>query len=291
MIDATAPNSSSVDAAADGSAHAQQAVAANAPTAAAAAAPTRGHDLALVEALWWRDVLRLKRERSRWLGLVAQPLLLWALLGLGFADSFAVPGAAGVSSLTYMFPGILAMVLLFTSIFSTMSVIEDRNSGFLQAVLVSPASPLALVAGKTAGVTTIVLVQTALFLLVAPLAGYAWSAIHWPMLLLVLLLANTALTCVNFVFAWLLNSTQAYHALMGVVLMPLWMISGAMFPPPSGWFGNVVAVNPMAYGVAGLRHALGEPAGAVASLPVTLAVLAALTAGAAAAAARVTQRR
>ncbi|MCB9532528.1 MAG: ABC transporter permease [Myxococcales bacterium] len=255
--------------------HAADAELFGAPGSRTARAPISAlrQELGVIHALWLRDTLRLIRERSRWLGLVAQPLMLWGILGAGFADSFHIPGYEDVSSLQYMFPGILGMVLLFTSIFSTMSVIEDRQSGFLQGVLVVPASRASLVLGKTAGVTTIVLVQSALFMLAAPLAGYAWGAVHWGTLLAVILLANTALTCANFVFAWVLNSTQAYHALMSVVLMPLWMISGAMFPPPSGWFGVVVAANPMTYGVAGLRAALGVPAGDAPSLAVSLAVL------------------
>lgn len=199
--------------------------------------------------------------------------MLWAILGAGFSESMVIPGAEDVTSLQYLYPGILGMVLLFTSIFSTMSVIEDRDSGFLQGVLVAPASPLALVLGKTAGVTTIVLVQTALFLLVAPLADTPWSHVSWPLLLAVVLLSSIGLTCTNFVFAWVLRSTQAYHALMSLVLMPLWVVSGAMFPPPGGWMGVVVAVNPMTYGVAGLRHALGTAAGNQPGLVLCMAVL------------------
>jgi ABC-type polysaccharide/polyol phosphate export permease len=213
----------------------------------------------VVSALAWRDAVRLVRERSRWLGLVAQPLLFWVIMGSGMAESFAVSGT-GVDALTYFYPGVLGMLVLFTSIFSTMSVIEDRHSGFLQAVLAGPGSSASLVLGKAAGVTIIVVVQAVLFLLVAPLAGYPFGSIAWGALLAVLLLGNFALTCANFIFAWWLDSTHGYHALMGVVLMPLWIVSGAMFPAPSGWMGWVVTLNPMTYGVSGLRAALGGEA-------------------------------
>lgn len=250
-----------------------------------------GYELGLVIALWRRDTLRLMRERTRWIGVVAQPLMLWVILGAGFAESLVIPGAEGVSSMQFLYPGILGIVLLFTSIFSTMSVIEDRASGFLQGVLVAPGSALALVLGKTAGVTMIVAVQSVLFLLAAPLAGYAWSSIDWPFLVLVVLLSNTALTCANFVFAWVLNSTQAYHGLMSVVLMPMWIVSGAMFPPPSGWMGVVVAVNPMTYGVAGLRWGLGLPAGTLPSPAWCVTVLAACTVLGLVGAVAITRRR
>jgi ABC-2 type transport system permease protein len=226
-------------------------------------------ELGVIRALAWRDTLRLMRERTRWLGLVAQPLLFWAIIGGGMSESFVPAGAEGVDAFTYFYPGILGMVVLFTSIFSTMSVIEDRQSGFLQAVLAGPGSSASLVLGKTAGVTIIVLLQSSLFLLLAPIAGYPWASIDWPMLLLVLLLANAALTFCNFVFAWVLNSTHGYHALMGVVLMPLWIVSGAMFPPPSGWVGGLVRINPMTYGVEGLRGAMGA---GVTSVPLSTSV-------------------
>lgn len=245
----------------------------------------------VVRALAWRDTLRLVRERTRWLGLVAQPLLFWLIIGSGMAEAFRAPESAGeMDALMFFYPGVLAMLVLFTSIFSTMSVIEDRHSGFLQAVLASPGSSASLVLGKTAGVTVIVAVQVALFLLVAPLAGYSWAQIHWPALLLVLLLANTALTCANFVFAWWLDSTHGYHALMGVVLMPLWIVSGAMFPAPSGWMGTVVALNPMSYGVSGLRAAMGAPVGGM-GLSASLAVLLICTVVSFAAAVAMTRRR
>lgn len=211
-----------------------------------------------IRTLAWRDAVRLGRERARWLGLVAQPLLFWVVIGSGMTEALVVPGASDVGAMAFYYPGVLAMVVLFTSIFSTMSVIEDKHSGFLQAVLAAPGSSTALVLGKTAGVTLIVAAQVALFLLVAPLAGVPWGGIDWPMLLVVLLLANTALTAANFVFAWWLDSTHGYHALMGVVLMPLWIVSGAMFPAPEGWMGAVVQWNPMSYGVSGLRAALGQ---------------------------------
>lgn len=250
-----------------------------------------GFELGLIIALWRRDTLRLIRERTRWIGVVAQPLMLWVILGAGFSESLVIPGAESVNSMQFLYPGILGMVLLFTSIFSTMSVIEDRSSGFLQGVLVAPGSPLALVLGKTAGVTTIVAVQSVLFLLAAPFAGYAWSTINWPLLLLVILLANTALTCANFIFAWILKSTQAYHGLMSVVLMPMWIMSGAMFPPPSGAMGVVVALNPMTYGVAGLRWGMGIPAGNMPALSLCLGVLAVSCVVSLAGAVAITRRR
>ncbi|MCC6746190.1 MAG: ABC transporter permease [Deltaproteobacteria bacterium] len=212
----------------------------------------------VISSLWWRDLLRLARERSRWIGVLAQPVLFWVMLGSGLAETFRMPGG-GPSYLTYFYPGVLVMTVLFTAIFGTISVIEDRQLGFLQAVLVAPGSRGALVLGKTAGVTTMALIQTAILLGAAPLAGYSFGQVSWPALLLVLLLGSVTLTTLSFSMAWVMSSTQGYHAVMSVVLIPLWMVSGAMFPAPASWMGVVVRFNPISYIVSGVRAALAGP--------------------------------
>lgn len=242
-------------------------------------------ELGTIYALWWRDLLRLAKERSRWLGVVAQPLLFWAVLGSGMAESFAVPnGVADTSYAHYFFPGVVVMVMLFTSIFATMSVIEDRQSGFLQGVLVGPASRWALVWGKISGVVTVTLLQCTLLILVAPLAGFPYRQIDWFVLLVMIILGSTGLTAMNFAAAWRINSTQGYHALMSIVLLPMWMLSGAMFPAPSNWTGTFIALNPMGYLVSAVRSAMGDTlslrhlATNVAVL-MTFAILSVVTAG------------
>src|SRR2546427_11676463 len=108
-----------------------------------------------VAALWHREVVRFGRQRSRLLGALVQPLVFWALLGGGLSPSFRPPGApVGASYLAYLYPGILALVLLFTAIFATISTVEDRHSGFLQGVLVAPVSRTAIVVGQALGGTT-----------------------------------------------------------------------------------------------------------------------------------------
>jgi ABC-2 type transport system permease protein len=242
-------------------------------------APWRASALAqeggLALCLWKRELMRVARERARWIGALAQPLLFWLITGSGMARSFHVPGHEDVSALTYFFPGMLVMIILFTTIFGTISVVEDRQQGFLQSVLVAPGSRLALVCGKIAGVTTLVMVQLAFFLLLAPAAGFHAGEIRWVSLVLVSVVSAVGLTAMNFTAAWLLDSVQGYHAIMGVVLIPLWFLSGAMFPPPGGWLGAVMRLNPLTYATDGLRAALspdslGAPG---ASMPVVLAVL------------------
>ena len=214
----------------------------------------------VISSLWKRDLLHLVRERSRWSGVVLQPLLFWLVIGSGMGSVFRLKGLEGVDYLSYFFPGILAMVVLFTAVFATMGVIEDRKSGFLQQILVAPGSHAALVIGKTAGVTTMALIQVAACMLVAPFAGVDLLAVDWGMLLVVLVLGCAGLTALNFVMAWLIDSTAGYHAIMSVLLLPLWIVSGAMFPANEGWTGAVMRVNPMAYMVDGMRHALQSSA-------------------------------
>ncbi|MCS6913753.1 MAG: ABC transporter permease [Myxococcales bacterium] len=218
--------------------------------------------LRAVGVLVQRDLLRFFRQRSRVVGALLQPLLFWLVIGSGLSGSFRMPGASSVDYVQYFYPGVVLLVVLFTSIFTTMSVIEDRQHGFLQAVLVAPSSRLSLVLGKTLGGVTIALVQAAALLLLAPLAGFPWRAIHWPLVLAVLLLSGVALSALGFALAWSLNSTQGYHVVMSLLLIPLWVISGAMFPaqgaPP--WLARLMQANPLSHAVASLRRALYGPA-------------------------------
>jgi daunorubicin resistance ABC transporter membrane protein len=218
--------------------------------------------LATIGVLVSRDLRRFFRQLSRVLGALVQPLIFWLVIGSGLQSSFRMPGVdyrqGGVGYVQYFYPGIVMLVVLFTSIFTTMSVIEDRHKGFLQAVLVAPASRASLVLGKTLGGVAIALGQAAIFLALAPLAGFAVRTVQWPTLALLLLFIGVGLSSMGFAIAWWLDSTQGYHVVMSVLLIPLWILSGAMFPMTDGprwilWLGRC---NPMAYAVAGVRRAL-----------------------------------
>ena len=235
----------------------------DAPLAVPAERPQKQHgrlslDLAAIRVLALRDVKRFFRQRSRVVGALAQPLLFWLLIGSGFESSFRIAGAESIGYRQYFFPGVVVLVVLFTAIFTTMSVIEDRHEGFLQAVLVAPASRAAIVLGKTLGGVTIALIQAGLVLLLSPLAGFSFTAIDWPLAIAMLLFTAIGLAALGFSLAWWLDSTQGYHAIMFVLLLPLWILSGAMFPSSGavGWMAAAMPWNPMAYCVAGVRRAL-----------------------------------
>jgi daunorubicin resistance ABC transporter membrane protein len=215
------------------------------------------NDGGMIAVLWWRDTLLFFRHKARIAGALAPPLLLWAAIGAGIAPSFRIEGA-GVGYLEYFYPGVLVVVLLQISVTATMSVIEDRRQGFLQGVLVAPGSRTALVIGKSIGSATVGVFHAAIFLALAPAAGFALASIDWVALAAMLVLLTLALSSAGLALAWWLDSVQAYHVVMGVVLFPLWMISGAFFPTAgqSRLLQVAVTCNPMTYALSGVRRAL-----------------------------------
>jgi ABC-2 type transport system permease protein len=162
--------------------------------------------------------------------------------------------------LEYFFPGTLILILLFTSIFATISIIEDRREGFLQAVLVSPVSPYAVVCGKIFGGTVIGFLQAMLFLLLAPFAGFTPGLVPLVVCVLFMFVVGLGLTGLGYLFAWKMESVAGFHAIMNLFLMPMWLLSGALFPSSGAGAGIrwVMAVNPLTYGLAAIRQALSE---------------------------------
>ncbi len=242
---------------------------------ARAAAPRGGSArgalfLATFAVLVRRDLVRFFRQKSRVAGALGQPLIFWLVIGGGLSGSFQMPGAR-VGYQQYFFPGVIVMIALFTSIFTTLSVIEDRHAGFLQAVLVAPAPRLALVLGKVMGGVSVALVQALLFLALAPFAGFSLGEISPAIVLLDLLLTSVAFTAFGFALAWILDSVQGYHAVMSVLLIPLWVLSGAMFPASGATpvLAAIMRANPMTYAVDAMRaglhgHAIGGGSPAIA---------------------------
>lgn len=219
-----------------------------------------------------RELVRFFRQRTRVTSALGQPILFWIFFGAGLHGSFKAPSWAPIgrelSYQEYFFPGVAVMIVLFTSIFSTISIIEDRREGFLQGVLVSPISRWSLVLGKVFGGTALAVIQASVFLALAPFAGMSLSPLIVIGAILWLTLLSIALTSLGFVIAWPSDSTQGFHAIMMIFLMPMWLLSGAFFPAESGWLSWVVAANPLTYGVAGLRRLMyGNLLPAASSLP------------------------
>jgi ABC-2 type transport system permease protein len=246
-----------------------------------ASVPTGHIALLSTLTLWQREVVRFLRQRSRVVGALGSPIVFWALIGMGLGSSFRPAGSTQtIGYLEYFYPGTLVLILLFTSIFSTISIIEDRREGFLQGVLVSPAPRYSIVLGKILGGTTLAWLQGLLFLLLAPVSGIHLGLPALVGLNLIIFLVAFGLTGLGFLIAWSMESTQGFHAIMNLFLIPMWLLSGALFPASGapGWLQWVMRLNPLTYGVAAVRSMFYSDVAAVTggsppSLPLALAVV------------------
>lgn len=212
--------------------------------------------LRVAQALWQRDTLRFGKERSRWIGLVSQPLMFWGLIGFGLNRVVLLPNS-GENYIQFFYSGSLVMCVLFTTLFGSISLIEDAQSGFLRAIIASPAPKLGIALGKVFGLITLVFIQLVILLAFAPFAGLNLTEVNWAQFLTGALLGTAALAGLNLGAALLINSVQGFHAVMGLILFPLWIVSGAMFPVPTeGALGALSALNPMSHIASLFRLAL-----------------------------------
>ncbi len=272
--------------------------------------------------LWRREMVRFFRQRNRVMSALVTPILMWLMLGLGLNQSFTAPGAGagttpavttpaatvtpdaaatatattaatttattepGVGYLVYFFPGTITMILLFTAIFSTITVIEDRREGFLQGVLVAPVPRLAIVLGKVLGGASIALIHALVFMIIWPFVAPSvniWLILAAMPLLVMLAIAMTSLgVCI----AWPMDSTAGFHAVMMVFLMPMWFLSGAIFPVETAPLGLkiLMLMNPLtyaheafAYTLTGGRATSGVPLHLSLSILITIAFSVAIT--------------
>ena len=219
-----------------------------------------------VRSLWWREIIRFLRQPSRVVGALGQPIVFWLLLGGGLAPSFRPPGMSGSAGyLEYLYPGIVALVLLFTAIFATIATVEDRRAGFLQGVLVAPVGRSSIVLGQALGGTTLAVLQGLFLLPLAPVAGVALTAASVVAVTATMALVAFGLVSLGLLIAWRMESTQGFHAIMNLLLIPMWLLSGAFFPSadlPTP-LSVIMRLDPLTYGVAALRACLGGvgPAG------------------------------
>ena len=220
-----------------------------------------------VATLWQRELVRFWREKARVLGFVGSPLVFWLLIGSGFGN------------LGFFFPGALVLTVMFSAVFSTMSLIEDRREGFLLSMLASPAPRSSMVLGKILGSATLAWIQGLLFLCFLPLTPFRPAPVQVLALAGVIFLVSFTFTALGFLIAWQMDSTQGFHAVINLILFPLWLVSGAVFPMSSahGWVQWLMRLNPVTYSVAALRSCLtsGTP-GLGTSLAVTAACAAVL---------------
>jgi ABC-2 type transport system permease protein len=214
--------------------------------------------------LWQREMLRFWRQKSRVMTVVASPLIFWLLIGYGSGD------------VARYYSGTLVLTVMFSAIFSTISIIEDRREGFLLSMLVSPAPRTSLVLGKILGAATLGWIQGLMLLVFAPLAGVNIGPVQVLWVVAAMFLISFALTGLGFAIAWKMDSTAAFHGIMMLLLVPMWMVSGALFPMATahGWVKAIMWINPMTYSVSLLNYTLGLPnavPGPMESLAITAA--------------------
>jgi len=207
---------------------------------------------AAVIVLLRRELTHFLRQRARLIGFIGSPVIFWIVIGSGFNRSFSYIGARpDISYLEFYFPGTVVLTMLFTAIFASISIIEDRHSGFLQGVLVAPVPRLSIALGKILGGASLALIQALLLLLLVPVLGIGLSVESVFASLLTLAVVAVGLAGLGFLIAWRMDSTQGFHAVMNLLLIPLWLLSGALFPVhgAASWMEKVMLCNPLYYGM------------------------------------------
>lgn len=221
-----------------------------------------------VYTLWKRELVRFYRQPSWVMGSIGTALLFWVVLGAG------IPMA---NYRAYFLPGTIVMSVLFSCIFTNASVIEDRQAGFLQSVMVAPVPRAAIVMGKILGGATLSALQGLILVPAALSVGASFQLLPLVGLALSLFLLSFVINAMGFWLAWKIESRPGFHTIMNMVLLPLWMASGAVFTGSgSSWMASFMKINPFTYGVAGVRRGLfsGADLGAIPDLSSCLIVLA-----------------
>jgi len=211
-------------------------------------------ELRKIYGLWRREVIRFWREKTRIVSSIITPLLWLLIFGSGMR-TVAMPGVESYQS--FIFPGVIGMTLLFTSVWSGVSVIWDREFGFLKEILVAPVSRASIVVGKALGGGTSALLQGLILLPLSPLVGIHLAPTSFLLLVPLMILISVGLVSLGLLIASLIDSMEAFNLIMSLVVMPMFFLSGALFPLTSspGWLRALSYINPLAYGVDVLRWA------------------------------------
>jgi ABC-2 type transport system permease protein len=208
-----------------------------------------------VYTLWRREVKRYLRERTRPISSFVQPLLWLVIFGAGLGSSIRGGAVVGFSYQEFIFPGIIGQTLLFTSMFMGISVIWDRQFGFLKEILVAPISRVSIFTGKMLGVSTDSMIQGLIVLMLGPLIGVKITLAMVIAVIPLMLLITLGMVCIGLTIASFMSSLESYGTIVTFVNLPMFLLSGALFPVfdlPS-WLQWAVYINPLTYGVDALR--------------------------------------
>ncbi|MFQ5574731.1 MAG: ABC transporter permease, partial [Terriglobia bacterium] len=216
--------------------------------------------------LWLRDVKRFLRDRARIIGSASPPLLWLFIIGTGLnrgvgsaisaQDGGLLFGADDYMS--FLYPGVIGMTLLFTSMFSAVSIIWDREFGFLKEVLVAPISRWAVAVGRTLGGATVAVFQGAIMLIFAPVVGVDLSVLTMLNMIVFMFIIAFSLTSLGMAVAARMRSMEGFQMIMNFVTLPMFFLSGAIFPLNNlpSWLDVLVRIDPLTYGVDLLRGVL-----------------------------------
>ena len=210
-----------------------------------------------VYTIWYRDILRFWHDKMRMVGSITFPLLFLFVFGSGLSARMGFL-APGINFAQFMFPGIIGMTLLMSSFMAGVSVVWDREFGFLKEVLVAPISRASVAVGKTLGAATVALLQGMLILLFAPLIGVSLSAGTVLALLPLMFLLAASMGSLGILLATRIRSMEAFQAVMQMLMFPMVFLSGVFFPLQGlpAWMNVLVKINPATYGIAPIRQVI-----------------------------------
>jgi ABC-2 type transport system permease protein len=214
------------------------------------------HNLKGIYTIWLRDVIRFSRNRARIVASLGQPLLFLFVFGAGLSPAMGAMAGGNLKFEQFMFPGILAMAVLFTAIFAAVSIVWDREFGFLKEVMVAPVSRVAVALGKLAGGSTVAMFQGSLVLLFAPLLGIKLTLDQALILIGLMLLLALVMSALGILVAARQRSMEGFQVIMNFIMLPMFFLSGAFFPLNGVpiWMEVLAKINPVTYGVDPLRQ-------------------------------------
>ncbi len=233
-----------------------------------------------IYSIWRRDVIRFVRDRSRLIGSLGQPLLFLVVFGSGLSSAIGrlgqTSGMPGLNYVQFMFPGIIVMAVLFTAIMSAISVVWDREFGFLKEVLVAPVPRWAVAVGKALGGSTTAVFQGVIILVFAPFIGAGLTPLAVVELLPAMFLTAFAMSSVGLLIAARMKTMEGFQVIMNFLLMPMFFLSGALFPLANlpGWLTVLTHIDPVSYAVDAIRRIIllnaGVPNAVVDQLGISL---------------------
>lgn len=212
-----------------------------------------------MNALAKRELIRQTRQPSRVIASVATPLMLWVFIAGGFSNAMGDVAGGGARLTAYTIPGMASLTVMFASIFAAISLIQDRHDGVLRAALVSPAPKWSIAMSKIGAGSIIALIQAMIVLLALPLLGVTLTPAAVLGSIGALACISVALIGIGLAMAWLVDSTQGFHGVMNALLMPMWLLSGAIFPveDAAGWMRIIALANPLTWAHGAMRYSLG----------------------------------